>query len=247
MNNNTIAAVIVFSLYHFTAGAQLNVPKYEIGAGIGAYVYQGDLTPSFSGSFRTMRVGINIHGSKIMSRSFMVRANLAFAGLRGDDAGYDDPEYRKQRAFNFRSPLFEVTGQLVWNPLGKNYDDKGFSPYLFGGAGFSFLKVKRDYSNFNAAYFGESSDIGARLAVDETQRLPRVQPVVPVGIGVRYNLSSRIAVNAESSYRFVFTDYLDGFSQSVNPQKDDHYHSTSVGIIYRIGKKNLLDCPVIRY
>lgn len=248
-NRNKIitAIVIIIHLYGFTANAQVNVPKYEIGGGLGAYVYQGDLTPSLAGSFRTMRLGINLYGSKILSRSFSVRGNLAIAGLKGDDAVYDQPEYRKERAFNFRSPLFELTGLVVWNPLGKNYDDKGFSPYLFGGAGVSFLKIKKDWSNFNAAYFGESSDIPATLAVDAAHKLPKITPVVPVGIGLRYNLSSRIAVTAESSYRFVFTDYLDGFSHSVNPAKDDHYHSLSIGAVYRVGKKNTLDCPVIRY
>jgi hypothetical protein len=68
-----------------------------------------------------------------------------------------------------------------------------------------------------------------------------------VGIGLRYGISSRLAVSVESSYRLMFTDYLDGFSQAANPEKNDHYHSTTIGLIYRIGKKNMLGCPVLRY
>ena len=246
IGKRAISFIFFTGVYHFTTNAQLNIPKYEFGLSIGTYVYQGDLTPDPAGSFRNAQPGVNIHGSKIVSRSFSLRANLSFSNLHGDDAAYQHPAYRQQRNFNFSSPLFELSGLLVWSPLRKNYDDKGFSPYLFGGVGAAFLHIKRDWSNFNAHYFGETSDIPQRLAVDAAHPLPNVIPVVPVGIGLRYNLSSRLAVNAESSYRFIFTDYLDGFSVSANPGSNDHYHSTSIGVIYRIGKKNMLDCPVVR-
>jgi hypothetical protein len=242
-----IGLIILIIHQSLTAHTQINIAKYEIGAGIGAFVYQGDLTPSASGSYRTMKPAINLFGSKILSPSFLLRTNLAFGKLKGDDALYDHPEYRQQRNFNFRSPVFEISELIVWNPLGTNYRDNGLSPYLFTGAGVSFLKIKRDWSNFNAAYFGETSDLPARISVDAAHKLPKVIPVLPVGLGLRYGLTSRIAVNAEASYRFVFTDYLDGFSTAANPSKGDHYNSISVGAIYRIGKKNMLDCPKIRY
>jgi hypothetical protein len=43
------------------------------------------------------------------------------------------------------------------------------------------------------------------------------------------------------------TDYLDGFSQAANPTENDHYGIYSIGAVYRIGKKNTLACPVVRY
>lgn len=232
---------------HFALQAQLNVAKYEIGIAAAGFIYQGDLTPNRFGSFETMRFGINIHGSKIMSRSFLVRANIAIGGLRGDDAVYNNPAFRKQRNFNFRSPLTELSLLLVWNPFGTNYSDKGFSPYLFGGPGLSLLNIKRDWSNFNAAYFGDGSDLANRIATDAAQSPPGLIPVIPLGVGVRYQLTQRIAINAETSYRLAFTDYLDGFSQAANPEKRDQYQTISIGTIYRIGKKNMLDCPVVRY
>jgi Domain of unknown function (DUF6089) len=244
---NKLAAVAVISFFSVQIAAQEYVTKYEIGAAIGVFIYQGDLTPRRLGSFETMRLGLNLHGSKVMTRSFMIRANLAIGGLSGDDAEYNSPEFRKQRNFNFRTPVIELAGLLVWNPLGKNYAEKGFSPYFFGGGGLNFVKIKKDWSNFNAAYFGDGSDISAGLVLDDQKRPPRMIPVIQLGAGIRYNLSSRMAINAESSYRLVFTDYLDGFSQAVNPKQNDHYHTTSVGAIYRIGKKNTLGCPVVKY
>jgi Outer membrane protein beta-barrel domain len=231
-----------------TAYAQTNVPKYEFGANLGFLVYQGDLTPEKLGSFKTQKLALGLHAGKILSSSFSVRANLAFGKLKGDDAKYANPEFRQQRNFNFTSPVFEVSGQLVWNPLNRNYADKGFSPYLFAGAGLSLLRIKRDWSNINTTYFNpEVSEIWAGLAADSAHKLPRILPIIPIGAGVNYFFSSKLGVNAETTYRISTTDYLDGFSQAANPDKKDNYLGYSVGIIYRTGKKNRLDCPVIRY
>lgn len=239
----TTALCIGMSTY-----AQTDKPKYEFGANLGFLVYQGDLTPEQLGSFKTQKLSFGLHASKILSPSFSVRANLAFGKLKGDDARYDNPEFRKQRNFNFTSPLTELTGQLVWNVTGKNYADKGFSPYLFAGAGISFLKIKRDWSNINTTYFdAESSEIWAGLAADSAHKLPRMIPVFPVGAGVKYFLTPNWGLNAETSYRIATTDYLDGFSQSANPGKKDNYFGYSIGVIYRTGNKNKLGCPVIKY
>ncbi len=225
-----------------------NVPKYEIGANLGFMVYQGDLTPQQIGSFKTQKFALGLHAGKLLSPSFSLRANLAFGKLKGDDAKYAIPEYRQQRNFNFTSPVTELSAQLVWNITGRNYADKGFSPYVFAGAGFSFLKIKRDWSSMNREYFaGESSEVLTGLAIDSAHNLPRILPVVPIGIGMKYFFTPKWGVNAETSYRITNTDYLDGFSQSANADKKDTYLGYSIGLIYRSGKKNTLACPVIRY
>lgn len=242
-----ISTIIIAVTPYFSLQAQVNSPKYEIGVGAASFIYQGDLTPNRFGSFETMRPGINIHGSKIVSSSFLMRVNIAVGGLRGDEAKYNNPEFRKQRNFDFRSPIAELSLLLAWNPFGTNYTDKGFSPYLFSGVGINFLRIKRDWSKLNAAYFGDGSDLPNQIAVDAAHSLPRVTPVIPIGVGVRYYLTPRIAIDAETSYRVTFTDYLDGFSQAANPTKRDHYQTISIGAIYRVGKKNMLDCPVVRY
>ncbi len=72
--------------------------------------------------------------------------------------------------------------------------------------------------------------------------LPKGLLVLPVSIGVRYSLTSALSLNAEASYRLMSSDYLDGFSKSVNPGKKDNYHTYTLGITYSFGKKNNLDC-----
>lgn len=242
----TCFAVAVCMMIRFIVAGQINVPKFQFGISGGAFIYQGDLTPEALGSYKTPGPVINLFASKFLSSSFAARVNLVFGGLRGNDAAYDHPEYRQQRAFNFHSPVVEATAIAEWNLLGRNYVSRGFSPYVFAGGGLSFLSISRDYSNFNAEYFGANSPILVGLNADLQHRPPRMLLVLPVGVGVRYYFSDKIGISAETSYRVMTNDYLDGFSQAVDPVKGDHYYSHTIGVVYRLGKKNTLDCPVMK-
>jgi Domain of unknown function (DUF6089) len=219
--------------------------NYELGASLGLFVYQGDLTPSRLGSFRTQKPGLNLFANRVLSRSFSLRTNLTFSKLKGDDGRYSNPEFRKQRNFNFTSSLVEISESIAWNPFG-NDDEHTISPYLMAGLGFSFLHIKKDWSRFNSEYFGNAPEVLNGLVADGQHSLPGGVLVVPVGFGLRHSLSRRLSVSAEAAYRLTFTDYLDGFSRAANPGKDDHYSSYSVGVIYKLGKPNKLNCPVMR-
>ena len=220
----------------------------SVGLNGGIYVYQGDLTPERFGSFRTMQPGFSVFAKKPINHFLAARLHISIARLRGDESSYSEPVYRKQRSFYFTSSVKEFSGQLVWNVLGKNYEDKGIMPYIFSGAGVSLIRVQKDYSRMDPTVFGDGSDVVAGLAVDNAHGTPRALFSVPVGVGAEYPISNRFSVNIETSYRFVFSDYLDGFSQSVNPKLKDHYHSTSAGIIYKFGNRDKgIGCPVMKY
>lgn len=230
--------------------AQKRSGGLELGAGFGFFIYQGDLTPNRFGSFRTMKPGFIVSAAHVLSSSFSLRLNVSAGSLKGDETVYDQPEYRKFRAFAFKSPVFELSPQLIWNLFGKNDAEKSLSPYVFGGAGLGFFKVQRDYSRYDAAYFGDGSDIPQRIATDEQHSLPRLRFVIPLGAGLRYNFSPSFALNTEISYRLLSSDYLDGFSVAANPERNDHYQSISAGLIYRMGNakrnKSKFGCPVLK-
>jgi len=226
---------------------QVDLSKYELGVNLSTYVYEGDLTPSSIGSFKTSRFGLMIYANRKINSAFSLRTNLAFGSLKGDDEKYADPSWRQQRNFSFKSPIFEVSELLTWNILGNNSERGlgGFSPYLFGGIGFSFLNITRDVSRYNAEYFANEPHVQEGLLIDFAKPLPKAIPVFPVGLGIRYSLNSKFSVLAESSYRITTTDYLDGFSQSANAARKDQYGSYSLGLIYKFAGKNNMDCPPV--
>lgn len=244
-------AIIVFLLavsYYSAAQAQINVPKHEIGFGVGMFVYQGDLTPEKMGAFKTPGFAINLFYNRILSRSFSLRTNLAHGRLMADDGNYDNPFWRTQRNFRFTARNTEISELLVWNILGNNYGDRQIiSPYIFGGAGFSSLSISRDWRRTNLDYFSNDPKITVGLPADTLHALPTTIPVIPIGAGIRYSISDKLSLMAEGSYRITFTDYLDGFSQAANPKQNDYYMNFSIGLIYTFGKTNSLACPTMKY
>lgn len=242
-------AIVLLSLFFIINKSNAQFYKdMSVGLNGGIYVYQGDLTPERFGSFKTIQPGFSFFVKKPINHFLAARVHMSFARLKGDESRYSKPEYRQQRNFSFTTPVAEFSGQLVWNILGRNYEDHGIMPYIFSGAGVSLLNIKKDYSRMDPAVFGESSDVFTGLAVDNAVGTPRAVLAVPVGIGAEYPLSKRFSVNIETSYRFIFTDYLDGFSQSAGSKYNDHYHSTSAGIIYKLGTRdNGIACPVVTF
>jgi len=181
--------------------AQLDLTNYEVGIAGSAFIYQGDLTPARLGSYRTLRPGLDIYISRLIDPMFSIRTNVAIGKLTGDDSKYAVPEYRQQRNFNFTTPVFEISELLVVDLLKNNFTRQSsrLSPYLFAGIGVSFLRIKRDWSRFNAEYFSAETSTIQGLAADGERSLPKAIPVLPLGIGIRYPLSKRISLNAETS------------------------------------------------
>ena len=248
LKKRAIAITFAISACFSTARAQLDVPKHEIGASAGLFIYQGDLTPEAAGAFKSPGINFNLFYNHLLSRSFSLRTNLALGKLMADDANYKTPDWRRQRGFLFTARTAELSELLVWNILGNNYSNKQvLSPYIFGGVGLTSLRITRDWHRYNPDYFATDSAFFKGLAADTTHALPGTIPVIPVGVGLRYAISPNLSIMAEASYRITFTDYLDGFSESGNPNKNDYYSSYSIGLIYTLGRNNPLKCPVMRY
>ena len=246
LRRTTALVLLTFILIVSKSHAQF-YNDMSAGLNAGAYVYQGDLTPERFGSFKTIQPGLSLFVKKPINHFLAVRIHLSFAKLKADESKYAKPAYRQQRNFSFTTPVIEFSGQLVWNILGRNYDDRGFMPYIFSGAGITLVNIRKDYSRMNPAVFGENSEVLTGLVIDNATGTPRGLLSVPIGVGAEYPLSERFSVNVEASYRFIFTDYLDGFSQSASPKYKDHYHSSSAGLIYKFGKKiKDMGCPIVK-
>jgi hypothetical protein len=247
MKASTTAFVcIIFLLMTINSNAQF-YKDMSVGLNGGIYVYQGDLTPETMGSFRTLQPGFSFFAKKPINHFLAARIQVSVARLKGSDSRYGKPEYRQQRNFNFSTPLSEFSAQLVWNILSKNFTDQGIAPYIFSGAGIALVGISKDYSRMDKIVFGAGSDVMAGLVIDNAHGTPHTLFTVPVGAGAEYPVSNRLSVHVETSYRFIFTDYLDGFSQAANPRRQDHYHSTSAGIMYKFGNRDKgIGCPVVK-
>lgn len=218
--------------------------RYAVGINAGIFVYNGDLSPWKTGSWKTPGFVWGVSGLKHISPTFSARLDVNFGKLRGDEARYSTPEYRQYRAFAFNSSVTEVLIGGEWSPLRR---DRKLSPYLFAGVGYSGMNIRRDYSRFNEAYFVGEPSLKELLAQDAATNLPKGIAVFPAAFGINYKLNNRFSLNGEAAYRFTRSDYIDGFSYAGNPKLEDSYTKYSLGLRYSIGNKDPYACPPMRY
>lgn len=217
---------------------------YEVGLNAGGFIYQGDLSPSLLGSYKTMRLGVGISVSRRISKAVSVRANVVHSQLKGDDTKYNSPVWRPYRNFKFSSPITEISALIVYDIVQNRGNDRRFTPYVFAGGGLSSVRTRRDYSQFDEPYFSTQAYVIEGLDADIAQILPTIIAVLPVGIGLRYPLAPRLSLNTETTFRVTPTDYLDGFSKAANPKRKDRYQSHTIGVVYSF-KRNHNKCPAV--
>ncbi len=238
--------LLVFALGFTRVTAQLFPAKYELGLTGGGFIYQGDLAPRVWGSLKTTRPGFGGYAGRILSPAVTIRFAFNIGTLRGDETKFDRPEYRKYRAFKFTGTLREFSLQAKLNLESLTPYTLKWKPYLFAGVGIAYINTRTDYSEFEAGFFGPNSSTITGLAIDITRPAKMQKPVVPIGVGLRYYLTEDLSLNIEGSYRLTNTDYIDGFSQSANPNMNDHYLVATVGLSYKFGRKSRYACPVVK-
>ena len=236
----------LFSLATQKSEAQFTPSRWEIGINAGTLIYQGDLSESSFGYTKSLKPSVALWVSKSLDAYFSVRANLLQGSLGADESTYSTPDWRRHRNLTFNSFVTEVSAALVWDLSGKTYREgmHRFSPYFFAGAGFAILHINRNWSRFDTTYFNSKSTAAIGLGKDTLIKPPTFLPVIPLGAGLRYMVTNRIFINAEATYRITTSDYIDGFSFTGNPGKNDHYYGLTLGISYRFGW-NGMSCPKI--
>ena len=227
---------ILLSFISLSIEAQGNLPNWELGGNIGFTAYQGDLSPSGLGSYKTLKPTIVLSASKIFSEKIKLRTALTIGQFKGDESKFSAPAYRRLRNLSFTTSFEEVSEVVIWNFLESagQSEPKIISPYIFGGVGISFLNVKRNANNVSPILIAIEPKIATDLAQDLSTPTPKSIWVLPVGVGANFNITEQISLNAELNFRYSKNDYLDGFSKVANPKKNDYYYGATVGISYKL-------------
>jgi hypothetical protein len=146
----------------------------------------------------------------------------AYDSILGPGGGADGGRY--QRNLSFRSKILELSLLAEFHPLACHAYSNGltlprFSPYLVGGIGLFTFDPKAKLNN-NWLSLNDLHTEGQGF-VQYTGRKPYklTQCNVPVGVGVKYEVSTLLNARLEIVHRLLFTDYLDDVSTSyINPE-----------------------------
>ncbi|MES2005926.1 MAG: DUF6089 family protein [Bacteroidota bacterium] len=251
---NAIARVTLFFVLIAapvsTLHAQKSPYQFEAGINLGTFVYQGDLVSSFMGTFKGTRPMVQLWVGKPFTPFLSWRANIAFGSLSADESQFSSPYWKQIRNFAFNTPVTEFTGLLQYNIYGDNGKETyhTLTPYLMGGLSITCLNIRRDWSKLDKTGIDPESPFLKGLTNDSLKILPGVLPVLPLGAGLRLQVSPRLAVNTEALFRFSLSDYIDGFSYAANPKAKDGYYSVSLGVSFSLGENGgSVRCPRIKY
>ncbi len=174
--------------------------KYEIGGMVGGSYYMGDLNKNTI--FKGMKLSLGVIFRYVPNFRWAVKTNLLWGRASGSTDGLQNV-FPNNATTSFSRNFFELGGQMEFNfmPYSDKYvylNTKRFAPYVFLGAGVTIASGNNTFAGLN----------------------------IPLGLGVKYKLKSRLNLGCEFSFRKLFGDSFD-VTDSNNEILDDPYGISS--------------------
>lgn len=232
---------LLFSLLAFEAFAQRN----SLGFSAGATGFLGDLGGYQSTAqplyldlnFQAVRPEIGFqydhefirHYQKVFPNQyshFSFTAQLQLLQVAGADSlihpaqPYTGGWFRWYRNLSFRSNIAEATARINYMLFTRNdfSTRRFFTPYIFTGFGIFYMNPQTSYAGEWISLHPLHTE-GEGFA-DSLKTYSLVQPVIPVGVGLKFQVGENILFFAEFCHRFTFTDYIDDVSKKYISEQD---------------------------
>ncbi|MDE3236004.1 MAG: outer membrane beta-barrel protein [Bacteroidota bacterium] len=197
-------------------GSAVTAQNIRATVGLGPSAYLGDLI-SGSPLFKESSVSLNLGGTYDLTQQFRARLNLSLLGVKGDDAKSSRPDFQA-RALNFKSFVWELAAMGEYDFLDR--DVYNIVPYAFGGLGLFHFNPTTIDANGNKVHLHDIGTEGQTLPDSVRAKYGFEAPYkrlcvnIPLGLGLRYEVSETVSVGFEFCYRILFTDHLDDVSRS---------------------------------
>ena len=211
-------------------------PNEEIGISLGVSNYLGDLAhkgkiPILNESnplaFRPAG-GFYYRNNFTNFTSF--KAALLAGGLYGNDAQTNGDLARLNRNLHFKSIIIDASLMFEWNLIPYKIGDKKrmFTPYLgIGVAGFYF----NPKAELNGRWVAlQPLGTEGQGVLPGTKKYSLFQFAIPGSLGIKANITKKIALNLEFQYRSTFTDYIDDVSSN-SYVSSDLFHNNYIASV----------------
>jgi hypothetical protein len=189
------------------AQQSLNEQNTEIGIFGGISNYMGDLAPDPVFKESHPSVGLNV--KRDINGYFSYSFNLTYGRISGNDSNFTSLE---PRGFKFRSDLYELSGQMEFNffKFGNSHvrGAKRITPYLFTGISLFHFDPMAEYLG-TWYHLQQENTEGQGFAPGAPAPYKLWQLSVPLGGGIKFNLSEQLNLLVLAGYRATFTSYLD--------------------------------------
>ncbi len=203
------SAKILFSILFVQVFAGTAKPqgRFSVYFGIGGMYYLGDLKETALPDFKTVKFAINAGVHYDINTRWGVQLNYLHGMLVGDDGRAADYA-KKMRGLKFNTKLDELSLRITFNILREK--PGRIVPYItVGGGVFHYNPLADGVALQPLGTEGQYVPGGGYAKAYSLW-----QPVIPVGLGVRYRFHCNWGVKLEAVYHITFTDYLDDVSGS---------------------------------
>lgn len=182
--------------------------KSELGFLVGGSFYIGDLNPLMP--FRNTNLAYGIVYRYNFHSRLSFRANLTYGSVEGYDSESKEA-INVDRNLSFQSTIYEAAVGIEFNyfPFQLGNDRYKGTAYLLAEIGLFKMNPKTFTDNGDEIELQSIGTEGQGSSGSSKSNYGLTQLVIPVGIGVKLALGSRVSLNFEFGIRKTFTDYID--------------------------------------
>lgn len=169
---------------------QVSAQRHEIGLGLGASFYSGDMVNYVNPSFA--RPAGQIFYRNNISPVVALKGGVGVHQLHASDISAPRDALAEIRAWEFTTTLIDAEINFEYHFLNFRGRRKevNWTPYFFTGLG--------------AFFFADVTPIVPGTSI------PAVQPMIPFGFGFKWDVRHNVSLGFQVAARYTFTDYLDG-------------------------------------
>jgi len=211
---NSIIITVFFLCFLFSTSstkAQV-VSSTEIGIMAGGSYYLGDIN---SKHFDYMMPSGGIVVRKNVDRRITVKGELLLGLIRGNDNRNTNDTSLFNRNLHFRSPIYELSGQVEFNflPYETGNSLYPWTPFVFAGVSIFRFNPQAEANNGDWVDLQPLGTEGqGTTAFPDRKKYALTQFSIPMGGGVKIAVNKTFNIIIEYGIRKTFTDYLDDVS-----------------------------------
>jgi hypothetical protein len=210
----TLLILIAFFVFSFVGKAQQFTPNTEVGILLGTSYYLGDLNTTH---FKNILPAGGLVIRKNIDRRFSYKAELLYLNLAADDRNDPTDTIAIARGLHFKSPIYELAGQIEFNflPYEPGNPLYTWTPFVYTGISFFHFNPKAENKD---GLWVDLQELGTEgqgtTSFPDRSKYALAQFAIPFGGGLKIAVNPSFNIILEYGVRKTFTDYLDDISKT---------------------------------
>ena len=221
-NHRIIVLLIVTFALTFSTKAQQFKPNTEIGILLGTSYYIGDLNTTH---FNQPLPAVGLIIRKNIDKRFAYKAEVMYLNIKSDERKSEDT-IAKNRGLHFRSPVYELSGQVEFNflPYQPGNPIYTWTPYVYSGISIFHFNPQAENKNGSWVDLQELGTEGqGTTTFPDKEKYSLIKYAIAMGGGFKIAVNPSFNIILEYGLRKTFTDYLDDVSTTFAGGVGDPY------------------------